>query len=376
MPAVEIAGGGIAGLISAIMFSRKGWRVTVHEATPALRAKGNGLTIFENGLKVLEAIGLADIDAFGRTLNRFIVRRNTGEMLVEYEPLAATGGRIVMAARQPLIDLLADAAKRAGAELIVGSRIVGAEQSGTLLLASGERRKADLVIGADGVFSSVRKSVLGDLPIGRHRKGAIRLMIPIEKGDFPDGNDRVANEFNHPNGRRAGLYPCSKTEMYFLLVGLLTDEPVQRIPIDPDVWEESFPTLGRYLSRVGALGHYDTYHSISAPTWHVGRCVIIGDAAHGMTPALGQGAGSSMMTAYSLGACDFDSDDPDAVLSRWEAGMRPLIEFTQRFAAGMTAGVLDPKNEIYFSDPRLRPLLTANIPSMAQPRFESASLKI
>ena len=376
MPKVEIAGGGIAGLVSAIMFGRKGWQVTVHESTSVLRAKGNGLTIFENGLNVLAALGLKDVNSFGRELNRFIIRRNTGETIVEYDPFQATGGRIVMAARQPLIDLLVQEARRAGAELLVSSKVVGASLSGELVLGTGERRHADLVIGADGVFSTIRKAVCGELPIGRHRKGAIRLMIPIEKGDFPDGNDRVAVEYNHPNGRRVGLYPCSTTDMYVLLVGLLTDESVQKIPINPETWEESFPTLGRYFRRVGTLGHYDTYHSVSTPAWYSGRCVIVGDAAHGMTPALGQGAGSSMMTAYSLGACEIDPDNVETALAVWQAGMRPLIEFTQRFAEGMTAGRLDPKNEIYFSDPRLRPLLTANIPKMKQPRFEAAELQI
>ncbi|MFX6119048.1 hypothetical protein ABTE85_22540, partial [Acinetobacter baumannii] len=82
--------------------------------------------------------------------------------------------------------------------------------------------------------------------------------------------------------------------------------------------------------------------------------------AHGMTPALGQGACSSMMTAYALGAAPFDEAPLSTVLDRWEKGIRPLIDFTQTYAEGITEGRLDPNNEVFFSDPSLRPLLNAD----------------
>ena len=111
------------------------------------------------------------------------------------------------------------------------------------------------------------------------------------------------------------------------------------------------------------MGHYDVYHSIYPPAWHFGNCALIGDAAHGMTPALGQGANSAMMTAFSLGASDLLSGSLSVALTRWEKEMRPLINFTQMFAEGVTEGRLDPNNDIFFSDPALRQLLTADIPN-------------
>ena len=95
------------------------------------------------------------------------------------------------------------------------------------------------------------------------------------------------------------------------------------MPIRPELWKATFPMLGKFIDRVGASGHYDEYHSIFPPAWHFGNCALMGDAAHGMTPALGQGANSAMMTAYALGASDFSLGPMSNVLTRWETQLRP-----------------------------------------------------
>ena len=375
MPVAEIVGGGIAGLVASIQLARNGWSVRLHERSPALRAGGNGLPIFENGLRVLEALGLgAEIKARGHQLDKWVICRSSGQKIVEYEPYAATGGRIVMFQRQALIDPLAAAAIEAGVEICVGSKVIGAERAGAVLLEGGARLEADLVIGADGIHSVVRRSVAGELKLGQHRKGAIRLLIPILPGDFPDGKNRVATEYNDPSGRRIGLLPCSPDVMYMILVALLTDTEAQSIPIQPELWKATFPTLGKFIDRVGSMGHYDVYYSIFPPAWHFGNCALVGDAAHGMTPALGQGANSAMMTAFSLGASGLSPASMSTALTRWETNMRPLINFTQKYAEGITEGRIDPNNDIFFSDPALKPLLTADIPNMQWSSSEAVAL--
>ncbi|TDR92986.1 FAD-dependent oxidoreductase [Enterovirga rhinocerotis] len=364
MPIVHIAGGGIAGLVAGIVFARRGWQATIHERSPELRANGNGFPIFENGLRILEALGLGDrIESCGHRLERWSIYRSSGEKATEYEPFDATGGRIVMFHRQALVDLLVGTAQSSGVTIMPGSRIVGADSDGAILLEGDRRIEADLVVGADGIRSAVRRAVMGDLPLGAHRKGALRLLIPIEPGDFPDGNTRVGREFNDPSGRRIGLLPCSPTLMYMILVNLLTDPEAGRQPVDVELWSATFPMLRRYIERIGEGGHYDVYHSIFPPAWSAGRCALVGDAAHGMTPALGQGANTAMMTAYALAASVSSGLSPQEDLREWERRLRPLVDFTQKYAEGITSGRLDPNNEIFFSDPGLRRLLEADIPA-------------
>jgi 2-polyprenyl-6-methoxyphenol hydroxylase-like FAD-dependent oxidoreductase len=129
--------------------------------------------------------------------------------------------------QQALIDPLSAAAVEAGVEICVGSKVIGAERSGAIVIEGGKRLEADLIVGADGIHSVVRRSVAGELALGQHRKGAIRLLIPIHPGDFPDGNNRVATEYNDPSGRRIGLLPCSPDVMYMILVALLADAEAQ-----------------------------------------------------------------------------------------------------------------------------------------------------
>ena len=188
MPSAEIVGGGIAGLVAGIQLARRGWSIRLHERSDALRASGNGLPIFENGLRILEALGLgAGIKARGHQLNKWVICRSSGEKIVEYEPYAATGGRIVMFQRQALIDLLAAAAIEAGVDICVRSRVIGAERSGAVLLEGGKRLEADLVIGADGIRSIVRRSVGGKLELASIAKApsgflfrSIQVISPTE----------------------------------------------------------------------------------------------------------------------------------------------------------------------------------------------------
>ena len=152
---IEIAGAGLSGLAAATAFARCGWNVRVHERSDQLREIGAGIFMWENGLRVLEAIGAYDEATAGGECDEY------WEILDERERLLQSGWmmggtRLYTVLRSTLHQALAQAATRAGAEIVLSSRVVRATPDGEIFLEGGEKRKADLVIGADGVSSVVR----------------------------------------------------------------------------------------------------------------------------------------------------------------------------------------------------------------------------
>lgn len=297
MPSAEISGGGIAGLTTAIVLSRRGWTVTVHERAAELRAGGNGLTMFENGLRVLHALDLhPNIEDLGWDIEKYDILDNNGEEIARYDPKGAGNSRVFLYQRQQLIDLLAAAARKAGAEIKLSSSVKAATVDGELYLEDGTVRTADLIVGADGIRSVIRQAICDEVELELMPRGAIRLLVPSEPEMYPDGGAATCVEYMHPDGRRAATFPCSETLTYMALASSTDDAAGSRLPLDTESWSESFPMLRQFFERAGSLGHYDRYLTCVAPRWTSGRCAIIGDAAHGMTPALGQGAGCALMT--------------------------------------------------------------------------------
>ena len=120
----SIAGGGIGGLATAAALAQRGWQVSVYERQDQLRAVGAGIYIWENGLRVLEALGAfeqATADAFHGT--HFEQRDNNGDIIDS----AAIGGgnRLLTVPRSQLLDALRDACDRADVEIFTNTEITG-----------------------------------------------------------------------------------------------------------------------------------------------------------------------------------------------------------------------------------------------------------
>src|SRR5215831_15975200 len=137
----EIAGAGFAGLTAACALAQRGWSVRVHE----------------NGLRVLAAVGAYDEAVKGAPFAHTREVRDDRNRLISVHRW--DGSRVFSIVRQTVINALAAAATRAGAEIVTGSVAAGASAVGELVLADGRRLKADLIIGADGSNSAVRDAV-------------------------------------------------------------------------------------------------------------------------------------------------------------------------------------------------------------------------
>jgi 2-methyl-3-hydroxypyridine 5-carboxylic acid dioxygenase len=334
---VEIAGAGFAGLAVATAFCQRGWSARVHEASPELRALGAGIFIWENGLRVLAELGAYRDVVTGAHEAPGYEGRNAANERISMETFGPhRKTRMLTMTRQHLYTAMLTAATRAGVEVIANSQVLAADPRGELTTTDGKRWRGDLVVGADGVASNVRRS-LGRIPkVTPCDFGVIRLLLNRGEHDLPftDG-DNVIN-FWSPNHRI--LYvPCNRNDLYLAMGARDTDKASTAIPVSKEIWSDAFPQLTHIVERIGASGRYDTYETSVLDKWSVGRAVLVGDSAHAMPPTLGQGAGCALMNALSLAEMVAEAPRIDDALLAWERNERPLTDHTQQIAARYAA---------------------------------------
>jgi len=326
----EIAGGSFAGLAAATALGRLGWSVTLHERGDEIRSHGSALALSENGLKVLEMLGAYDDAVAGAfPLNNRETRDGNGRLISAYDWRTEDSAlRMFMLLRSRAITSLADAAQRAGVEIRLRSDVRDVQPDGALEMADDEVRTADLVIAADGAGCRNRVRRVLERKRLRFADGTIRLQMPVrQRFGWPEG---TFTEYWSAN-RRAMLTACSEDHLYMGLIARRDDPAGIRVPIDVESWCGTFPHLRPYIESVGeqARWSWDQYQTIVTRPWHRGRVVLIGDAAHAMSPNFGQGAALAMVSAVSLAMHVTESGVTDAALNAWEKENRGLIDRTQ-----------------------------------------------
>jgi len=324
---VEIAGGGIAGLAAGMMLARAGWSVRVHERSSEIRESGAGIYLRDNSLNVLDEYGLFErLAEQGTKLERALSIDRDGTIRQNITVPAHT--RSYVAPRQALVDVLAYGARQAGVEIVLNSEVQSAGPDGSLLLGDGRRLKADLVIAADGFNSRVRDG----LNIGaRHWE----LATAVNRHFIP--NHIIApkpESIQYWSGnRRIGVAPSGPTHTYVFIAFPNRDSAAKRLPLDLEDWTRAFPLLREQLPIIAAAPATQyRYVMVDCPRWHSGRVAIIGDAAHGLPPTLGQGAGLAIMNARTLTEALDREADPLKALPYWESCMRFISDQTQKWS--------------------------------------------
>jgi 2-polyprenyl-6-methoxyphenol hydroxylase-like FAD-dependent oxidoreductase len=323
----EVVGAGFAGLMAACALAQRGWSVRVHERGDRLRTTGAGIYIYENGLRVLEAVGAYDAAVKGAPFAHTREVRDGNDRLISTHRWA--GSRVFSVVRQNVINALAAVATRAGVEIVTNSTATAATADGELTLADGGTRKADLIVAADGSNSRLRDS-LGLLSSRKYLvDGCTRLLM--DKTATEQASNEGAKTVEYWSGTRRLLHtPCSETDIYIALTMLDNDEAAKALPVRKDEWTRAFPHLETLIGRIGDQGRYDRFEMIKLKRWSAGRVAIVGDAAHALPPNIGQGGGCAMMNALSLAVFLERDRDVGAALAAWERQERPLTEHTQR----------------------------------------------
>jgi len=329
----EIAGAGFAGLAAAIALVGRGWTVRVHERDDSPRSHGAGIYVHPFAQAVLRDLGAFDRVAAAafvptcRTIN--IDGRRTS--------VTETEGQVLTTTRARLHGAILTTAIEAGVVIATRSAIAGGDPAGALLRDDGTRLSADLVIAADGVRAGIAQQAGIPLDRRRHEDGITRILLDRAGLEGPEW-DAIHDFYDYRQRPLRILYtPCGPDVFYFCLTAPAHDDEAAAVPIASDLWARSFPALASTLARVGDHGRHDRYTTTTMPNWSRGRLAVIGDAAHAMPSALGQGAGVSMQNALHLAQALDAAPTVAQGLQSWEAGARPIVERWQREAEAVAS---------------------------------------
>ncbi len=324
----EVAGAGLAGLATAAALAQRGWSVRLHEQGSELREIGAGIYLFDNALRALAAIGAYDeVAARAEDIRQMELRDHRNNLVREGH---FGDGRLFIALRGDLHAALVNAAVRAGVDIVTNSRALAADPDGRLEFAKGFGDRADLVVGSDGVYSSVRDSLRLADSIVDLQDGCGRHLIPREPGDPVQRTIEVWSA-----GRRLGVAPASPEHVYLFLCCPAADIAWRnQQPFEPGAWLDSHPWYHRQLERIPRHpeGRWISFYDVRCRSWSAGRVALVGDAAHAMSPNLGQGACVALANGIALADAVSAAADIPRALRAWERSERPIVDLTQRYS--------------------------------------------
>ena len=328
-----VAGGGLGGLATAAALAQRGWDVTVLERQAELRANGSGIYIWENGLRVLQAIGAYEQAIEGAFYGSHFEQRDQHNRVIDSGPTPPQR-RLITILRSQLLKSLEQAGKRAGVRVRTNVEAIGASARGEIMLASGERLRADLGIGADGIWSRIRQSLGLEILHEQAREGALRTMIARRADDTaPEDAQKYLENWN--GAYRLLITPVSDTQTYLALTCPHDDLRASNTQVDKAYWAALFPQWAHLIERIDGPVSWGRYSVTRCKAWSSGRAAILGDAAHAQPPNLGQGGGMAMQNGLALasfvGQVQNAQEIPDA-LEAWENSERAIVEHCQKWS--------------------------------------------
>lgn len=343
---VLVCGGGIAGQAVAYWLARGGHEVVVVERHPELRATGAQIDLRGQGIDAIARMGLLEevrgslvhepgvafVDGRGRRWGTVLANtsgKGRQTMTSEYEIM-----------RGDLVRILHEAT-RDGARYVFGASVEGFEQNADRVLAhfsDGSSEEFDILIGADGQGSRVRRAIL---PAGAdpYRPVGIHMAYWFIPRDETDSDLRET--YNAP-GRRMIMrrsHNSTETQVYFELWDESEEAAaIHRRPVDDQkrFWAERFRDAGWQTERfLAGMWNADFFYSqevtqVRVDAWAKGRVALVGDAGYCPSPYSGMGTSAGLVGAYVLaGEISRNPGDIPAAFANYQAALQPFVDTVQ-----------------------------------------------
>jgi 2-polyprenyl-6-methoxyphenol hydroxylase-like FAD-dependent oxidoreductase len=357
---VLISGAGIGGPALGFWLKAGGFEPTLVERAPALRRGGCVIDFWGLGYDIAERMGLiAQIHRVGYKAQEMRIVGDRGRRVAGFGTKVfteLTAGRYVTLARSDLSRLLFEKLE-GNAEILFGDEIVSLEEHSSgvrVRLKQAGERQFDLVIGADGLHSVVRKLAFG--PEQAFEKDLGYIVAAFEAGGYRPRDEDVYLMYGQP-GRMVGRFTLRDDRTLFLFVfaaggdslpsTLDEQKDMLRRKYAAGMWECG--SILAELDRATEL-YIDRVSQIRMRNWSKGRIALIGDAAFCVSLLAGQGSALTMISAYVLaGELAAANGRYRQAFDSYEARLRPFLEIKQR-GAERFAGAFAPKTPwgLYF----------------------------
>ena len=366
---IVIVGAGMGGLTTAIAMKKAGYEVELYDRVRELRPAGAGISLWSNGVKILNQLGLGqEISAIGGSMKRMAYHTQTGATLTDFslDALVNQVGQCPYPVSRT--DLQSMLLKAFGADRVtLNAKCIAVEQtsdSATAIFDNGHRATGDVVVGADGTHSIIREALLGH-PTNRRYAGYVNWNGLVEADETLA--PRTSWVIYVGNGQRASLMPVGgdplqggKAERFYFFF----DVP---LPKDAEPWDNIRDELlhhfagwaepvQRLIQRLDpAKTNRVPIHDIEPISALVkGRIALLGDAGHSTTPDLGQGGCQAMEDAWVLASTLLTTNISVAdALHRYERARRDRtaeIVLKARKRANMMHGYEPERTERWYQE--------------------------
>ena len=325
MGTAVVVGAGVAGLASAVALHNSGWSVRVLEQQPVLRASGTSVVLHRAAITGLRSLGLGpDLDALTVPLTGLQARTRASTPLSPVKRSSAS----LLIQRSALVSLLQRALPDSA---VTYGEAMPARELPQL------RAEADLVVAADGVDSALRRELFGQ------RYAATTTGTTVWRGTARTTTAGLTEYWGQ--GRRFGASdrPGGGTNWYATAVLPSASENVT--PSKPVELERLFgqwcqPVTGVLASidREAILRHEIRHISTRLPRYYRGTVVLVGDAAHAMTPDLGRGANEAILDALTL-ARKLRHQPLERALAAYDRSRRPRTQLIAAASAAVDAAI-------------------------------------